>query len=260
MGKPTYTVGQQASVVPPVTSTVLAAVTAFLGLLVKFLSLVPNGFMKGIQRVVSIIWALVGFGYMVDQLVSALQADQVAQEDVARSLDELQKVDVMNPIPPPIPLDASEGCLSRTQCFSFLDKGHISQEAEQHFEQVSQSATSTVFSGEAPNLPSSMAETAASKPSQALFSGPCYSSLSARTHSGPRGRQLAQAVAQARDASPPPQIELQVSQPHTQGAMSQHTVVAEARSFNTKAGATKAALMDTLLNWALLLFHRDDAT
>ncbi|EUC54731.1 hypothetical protein RSOL_069260 [Rhizoctonia solani AG-3 Rhs1AP] len=198
---------------------------------------------------------------MVDQLVSALQADQVAQEDVARSLDELQKVDVMNPIPPPIPLDASEGCLSRTQCFSFLDKGYISQEAEQHFEQVSQSATSTVFSGEAPNLPSSMAETAASKPSQALFSGPSYSSnLSARAHPRPRGRQLAQAVAQACDAFPPSKIELQVSQPHTRRARPRHTAVAEARSFNTRAGATKAALMDTPLDWALLLFHRDDAT
>ncbi|CAE6458949.1 unnamed protein product [Rhizoctonia solani] len=126
--------------------------------------------------------------------------------------------------PPPRFLPSNEDYMSQTR---------------QWFDQVSQSATSTVFFWMAPNLHFPMAETAGSKPSQAAFSGLCYySHLSARTQPRPQGRQIVPAVAQACSAFPQFQIELQVSQPHTQGAMSRHTAVTEAASFNTRADAT----------------------
>ncbi|KEP46712.1 putative transmembrane protein [Rhizoctonia solani 123E] len=126
MGKCAYAAEQRSLVERPVASTVPVAFTAFLVLLVQSLSLVPNGSIEGIQRIVSIIW-----------LASALQTDQVVPESAARSLDKLQKVHVMDPISPIIPPDASEGCLPNIQCLSLLNEGYISQ-AEQRIDQVSQ--------------------------------------------------------------------------------------------------------------------------
>ncbi|EUC54756.1 transmembrane protein, putative [Rhizoctonia solani AG-3 Rhs1AP] len=127
MGKCAYAAEQRSLVERPVASTVPVVFTAFLVLLVQSLSLVPNGSIEGIQRIVSIIWALVSFGGIVNQLAPALQTDQVIPEGAARSLDKLQRVHVMDPISPIIPPDASEECLHNIQCFSLLNEGYISQ-------------------------------------------------------------------------------------------------------------------------------------
>ncbi|KAL5631859.1 hypothetical protein ACGC1H_000034 [Rhizoctonia solani] len=250
MGKCTQPVESLSPGKPSAALTVLAAVTAFLGLLVMSLSSMSNGLAKGIQRSVGITreskrLALVGFGYMVNQLVSALQSNQAAQVDAVRSLNELQKVDVMDTISPSVPLTNSEGYLSHILRFLLPNEDYVSQ-TRQHFNQVrllSQCAALTVFFWKVPHPSPSMAGTDASEPSPAQFFDPSHSSKPlTHIHLPLQERRTFRAVAQASGTFLLSQIELQASPLHTRRAGSRRTAggVAQAGSSNTKAGEINA--------------------
>ncbi|CAE7225946.1 unnamed protein product [Rhizoctonia solani] len=258
MGKPSSPVRTSPSGRQRAASTVFSTVLAFLpflGLPVASLSSVLDGLIEGVQRIVGITQTLkkskrqelVDFGdyvgKIVNQLVSALQIDRLAEQDNIRTnLEELHKV--LDAILRQISRNNSKGWFSRTWRLLFPDEDYIPRMRRQLDDAVRafQFAVSIELL-KVTNPPSGIANHTL-EPIQPQIPD-LSSSLNDQVHSRhlTRGIRLNQAVQQAQNTvQTPPQFDRD-PQSRTQRARLQYPVVAAPRS-DLKAGEIIVAYLN----------------